>query len=180
MHDPDGIDAEKLAFVMELKNVRRGRIVEYADRFGCDFHEGLRPWAVPADIAFPSATQNEIDGDDARKLVNNGVRVVSEGSNMPSTVEAVRQFQSAKLLYAPSKAANAGGVAVSGLEQTQNAMRLQWSRDEVDSRLKSIMREIHDQCVEYGDDGEHVDYVRGANLAGFVKVADAMLAQGVM
>ncbi len=180
VHDPDGIDAEKLAFVMELKNVRRGRIVEYADRFGCDFHEGLRPWAVPADIAFPSATQNEIDGDDARKLVNNGVRVVSEGSNMPSTVEAVRQFQSAKLLYAPSKAANAGGVAVSGLEQTQNAMRLQWSRDEVDSRLKSIMREIHDQCVEYGDDGEHVDYVRGANLAGFVKVADAMLAQGVM
>jgi glutamate dehydrogenase (NADP+) len=180
IHDPDGIDAEKLAWVMELKNERRGRISEYAEHFGCEFFEGKRPWAVPADLAFPSATENEIDGDDAASLVENGIRLVAEGSNMPSTLEAVHHFQAAGILYAPSKAANAGGVAVSGLEQTQNAMRLQWTREEVDERLQSIMRRIHEQCVEYGDEGDHINYVRGANIGGFVKVADAMLAHGVV
>jgi glutamate dehydrogenase (NADP+) len=180
IHDPDGIDAEKLAWVMELKNERRGRISEYADHFGCDFFEDQRPWGIPADIAFPSATENEIDGDDAATMLDNGVRVVSEGSNMPSTVQAMHRFRDARILYAPSKAANAGGVAVSGLEQSQNAMRLQWTRDEVDERLQSIMHQIHEQCVEFGADGDHVDYVRGANLAGFVKVADAMVSHGLV
>jgi glutamate dehydrogenase (NADP+) len=180
VHDPDGIDEEKLAWVMELKNQRQGRISEYAEHFGCEFFEGQRPWGVPGDIAFPSATENEIDGDDAASLIDNGVRVVSEGSNMPSTIEAVHRFQESRILYAPSKAANAGGVAVSGLEQSQNAMRLQWTAEEVDQRLQSIMHAIHEQCVEHGDDGDRVDYVRGANIAGFVKVADAMLAHGVV
>lgn len=184
IHDPDGIDAEKLAYVLDLKNVRRGRIAEYAERFDCRFYPDQRPWCVPADIAFPSATENEIDGDDARTLVANGVRVVGEGANMPTTLEGAHVFGEAGTLYAPSKAANAGGVAVSGLEQTQNAMRLQWSREEVDERLRGIMHRIHDQCVEYGaadggDDGP-VDYVKGANLAGFVKVADAMVAYGIV
>ena len=181
VHDPDGIDEEKLAFVKELKSVRRGRISEYAEYFGCDFHKGKRPWGVPCDIAFPSATQNEIDKEDASALISNGVRVVSEGANMPTTIDGIHAFRDAKILYAPSKAANAGGVAVSGLEQTQNAMRLSWSREEVDARLADIMKSIHDQCVTYGQgSGDHVDYVTGANIAGFVKVADAMLAYGVI
>jgi len=180
IYDPDGIDAEKLNFVLELKNERRGRISEYAEHFGCEFYPDATPWCVPADIALPSATQNELNGDDARTLVRNGVRAVAEGANMPTTLEGAHVFRDEGVLFAPSKAANAGGVAVSGLEQTQNAMRLQWSREEVDERLRTIMRSIHDQCVEYGQDGERVDYVTGANVAGFVKVADAMLAYGVV
>ena len=180
VHDPDGIDAEKLAYVMDLKTVRRGRMSEYAAKYGCDFYEGQRPWAVPADVAFPSATENEIDHADAAQLLANGVGVVSEGANMPSTLEAAHLFRTAKILYGPSKAANAGGVAVSGLEQTQNSMRLQWSREEVESRLQTIMRQIHEQCVTHGRDGDHIDYVTGANIGGFVKVADAMLSYGVL
>jgi glutamate dehydrogenase (NADP+) len=180
IHDPDGLDEEKLDWVAKLKTERRGRISEYAERFGCEFYEGKRPWAVPADVAFPSATENELDGEDARTLLDNGVRVVSEGSNMPATLEAVRRFRHAKILFGPSKAANAGGVAVSGLEQTQNAMRLQWSREEVESRLRDIMHRIHEQCVEYGREADDVDYVDGANIAGFVKVADAMVSYGIV
>jgi glutamate dehydrogenase (NADP+) len=180
IYDKNGIDAEKLAYVMDLKNVKRGRISEYADKFGAEFHADKKPWNVPCDIAFPCATQNEIDVDDARALVANGVKGVCEGANMPTVLEGIGIFQDAKILYAPSKAANAGGVAVSGLEQTQNAMRLSWSREEVDERLVSIMENIHGQCAEFGKNGEHVNYVKGANIAGFVKVADAMLAYGVV
>jgi len=180
IYDENGIDAEKLAYVMDLKSVKRGRISEYADRFGAEFHADKRPWNVPCDIAFPCATQNEIDTDDARALVANGVKAVCEGANMPTVLEGIGIFQAAKILYAPSKAANAGGVAVSGLEQTQNAMRLSWSREEVDERLVSIMKNIHGQCAEFGKNGEHINYVKGANIAGFVKVADAMLAYGVV
>ncbi len=181
VHDPDGITGEKLEWLIDLKENRRGRIHQYAERFGVEFHEGQRPWAVPADLAFPSATQNEIDGDDAKALVANGVRAVVEGANMPSDLDAVHVFRSAGTLYAPSKAANAGGVAVSGLEQSQNALRISWTHDEVDERLKEIMRGIHLACVRYGDGGDgRVDYVKGANIAGFVKVADAMLAYGVV
>jgi len=182
VHDPEGIDEEKLAWVIDLKTRRRGRIHEYVDEWGGSFHEKQRPWSVPCELAFPSATQNEIDETDAKDLVKNGALGVVEGANMPSTLEAIRIFQEARLLYAPSKAANAGGVAVSGLEQTQNAMRLSWSREEVDSNLLEIMRKIHNQTVRYGESGDdgYVDYVRGANLAGFVKVADAMLAYGIL
>ncbi len=181
VHDPDGITGEKLEWLIDLKENRRGRIHQYAERFGVEFHEGQRPWAVPADLAFPSATQNEIDGDDAKALVANGVRAVVEGANMPSDLDAVHVFRSAGTLYAPSKAANAGGVAVSGLEQSQNALRISWTHDEVDERLKEIMRGIHHACVRHGADGDgRVDYVKGANIAGFVKVADAMLAYGVV
>ena len=180
VYDAAGIDEEKLAFISELKNVRRGRIWEYAEKYGCDFHEGKRPWHVPADIAFPSATQNEIDEEDARALVKNSVMAVAEGANMPSTPEAVQTFLEARLLFAPGKAANAGGVAVSGLEQSQNAMRLSWSREEVDSRLQGIMKTIHAKCVQYGAEPDgYVNYVKGANLGGFIKVAEAMLAYGV-
>jgi glutamate dehydrogenase (NADP+) len=180
IYDPDGIDEEKLAYIIDLKAVKRGRIREYAERYGCEYHPGKRPWNVPADIAFPSATQNEIGKKDAKSLVKNGVFAVSEGANMPTTRAAVQVFQKAKILYAPGKAANAGGVAVSGLEQSQNAMRLTWSWEEVDARLQEIMKSIHDDCVRYGveDDG-YINYVKGANLAGFVKVAEAMLAYGV-
>ena len=180
IHDPDGIDEEKLAFVLELKNEKRGRISEYADKFGCDYFEDKRPWSVPVDIAMPCATQNELDEDDAKVLVKNGVRVVAEGANMPSTYDAMQVFAQNEILHAPSKAANAGGVAVSGLEQTQNAMRLTWTEEEVDTRLQEIMKKIHGQCAHYGEDGDRIDYVKGANLAGFVKVADAMLAYGVL
>lgn len=183
VHDPDGIDEEKLGFVKELKEVRRGRIREYAERFdGASYHAGERPWGVPCDIALPCATQNELDADDARTLSANGVQLVGEGANMPVTPRAIRVFMDGKVLYAPAKAANAGGVAVSGLEQSQNALRLSWSREEIDRRLRSIMRDIHDKCVEYGGgDGDgFVNYQRGANVAGFVKVADAMLAYGVV
>ena len=178
--DEDGIDAEKLAWVMELKNVRRGRIKEYADRFPrARFLAGERPWGVKCDLAFPSATQNEIDGRAAKALIANGCKCVCEGANMPTTPEGVDLFLEAKILYGPGKAANAGGVSVSGLEMTQNAGVVRWPREEVDARLQQIMKSIHANCVRYGktDDG-FVDYVRGANIAGFVKVADAMLAQG--
>ena len=180
IYDQDGIDAEKLAFVMELKNVKRGRIKEYAERFNCEFFEGQRPWAVKCDIALPCATQNELDGDEAKMLIDNGCICVSEGANMPSTPEAIEAFQTAKILFAPGKASNAGGVATSGLEMSQNSIRMNWTREEVDEKLKRIMKDIHTSCVTYGAAGDFVDYVKGANIAGFVKVADAMLDQGVV
>ncbi len=180
IHDPDGINEEKLAWVMDLKNNRRGRISEYVDKFGGEFHEGKPPWSVPCDLAFPCATQNELDGDDAKVLVANGCQLVSEGANMPSTLDAVGVFIDSKILFGPAKAANAGGVAVSGLEQTQNAMRLSWSREQVDEQLLEIMKNIHSTCVEHGTEGDFINYVQGANVGGFIKVADAMLAYGVL
>ena len=181
IYDPDGIDAEKLAFVMELKNEKRGRIKEYADKYGVKYVEGARPWGEKADIALPSATQDEIEEADARQLVANGVIAVSEGANMPSTPEAIKIFQEAGLLYAPGKAANAGGVAVSGLEMSQNSERLSWTREQVDERLKMIMSDIHQNCVKYGTQPDgYINYVRGANVAGFLKVAKAMMAQGIV
>ena len=182
IHDPEGLTQEKLEWVMELKNVHRGRISEYVDKFGGSFHEGKRPWEVPCDLAFPCATQNEIDVEDAQHLINNGCRAVSEGANMPSTPAAVHaMLEKKELLHAPSKAANAGGVGVSGLEMSQNSLRLSWSREEVDQRLRGIIKGIHDQMVEYGTQSDgHVDYFRGANIAGFNKVAAAMIAYGVM
>ncbi len=188
IHDPDGIDREKLAFVMDLKNVRRGRIKEYCDKFKTARYVAVDPrqatsslWAVPAHCAFPSATQNEINGEDARTLVKNGVAMVSEGANMPSTLEAVRFFVENKILYGPAKAANAGGVATSGLEMSQNSMRLSWTREEVDQRLHGIMVEIHRNCRETAERfGTPGNLVNGANIAGFLKVADAMLDQGVV
>jgi glutamate dehydrogenase/leucine dehydrogenase len=181
IHDPDGIDREKLAWVMELKNVKRGRIKEYTKEFkSAEYLEGKRPWSVKCDVALPSATQNELDGNDAKELIKNGCTVVSEGANMPSTPEAIEVYQANKILYGLGKAANAGGVATSGLEMSQNSLRLSWSREEVDAKLLGIMQEIHQQCVEYGSEGEHVDYVKGANIAGFIKVADSMLDQGVV
>jgi glutamate dehydrogenase (NADP+) len=183
IYDKDGIDAEKLAYIKELKGVRRGRISEYADKFGAEFYEGQRPWGVKADLAFPCATQNEIHLDDAKMLIANEVIAVCEGANMPTLIEGIHAIQKAGILFAPSKAANAGGVAVSGLEMTQNSMRLSWDRDELDVRLRKIMSGIHASCVEHGKGPEatdQVDYVKGANIAGFIKVADAMLAYGVM
>ena len=182
IHDPDGIDKAKLAWIMDLKNNRRGRIEEYVREFGGTYHEGEKPWSVPCDLAFPCATQNEISAEDARMLLDNGCRGLSEGANMPTTPEAIRTIQSGKtLLHAPGKAANAGGVAVSGLEMSQNSLRLQWTRKEVDEHLRKIIRSIHDQCVEYGTAADgHVDYFKGANIAGFNKVAAAMIAYGVM
>lgn len=179
IHDPAGITPEKLAWLKDLKENRRGRISEYADEFdGATYHEGQRPWHVPADIAFPCATQNEINAEQAQAMVSNGVIAVAEGANMPSELSAIDVFQSHKVLFGPAKAANAGGVAVSGLEQSQNALRISWGAEEVEGRLQDIMKQIHEQCVEYGTDGDHVNYVDGANLAGFVKVANAMLAYG--
>ena len=181
IYDPDGIDREKLDYVMELKNVYRGRIREYAEKYGVKYVEGARPWGEKADIALPSATQNEINEDDARQLVANGVIAVSEGANMPTTPEAIKVFQDAKILYAPGKAANAGGVSVSGLEMSQNSARLAWSAWEVDHRLHDIMVSIHDNCVKYGTEPDgYVNYVKGANVAGFIKVAKAMMAQGIV
>lgn len=177
--DKDGIDAEKLSFIMELKNVKRGRIKEYADQFGCEFHSG-RPWGVKCDIALPCATQNELDYSEANLLVENGCICVAEGANMPSTPEAVEVFLNAKILFAPGKASNAGGVATSGLEMSQNSIRMNWTRKEVDNKLNTIMNDIHSQCVEHGKEGDYVNYVKGANIAGFLKVADAMLDQGVV
>lgn len=181
IYDPDGIDKEKLQYAMWLKNVKRGRIKEYAEKYGVEYHEGERPWSIKCDVAFPSATQNEINGEEAKTLISNGCYVVSEGANMPSTPEAVEVYLENKILYGPGKAANAGGVAVSGLEMSQNSMRYSWSREEVDNKLHNIMKDIHANCVKYGkeDDG-YVNYVNGANLGGFVKVADAMLAQGIV
>ncbi|MCK4994503.1 MAG: NADP-specific glutamate dehydrogenase [Candidatus Omnitrophica bacterium] len=180
IHDPKGIDAKKLTYVMELKNVKRGRIKEYAKKFGCKYVEGKRPWGVKCDVAFPSATQNEINEADAKALIANGCMAVGEGANMPTTPEGVRVFQKAKICYGPGKAANAGGVATSGLEMSQNSQRLSWTREEVDEKLHGIMLAIHKQCVKYGKDGKYIDYVKGANIGGFVKVADAMLDQGVV
>ncbi len=180
IHDPKGIDPEKLAWIIDLKTNKRGRIREYVEAWGGEFHEGKRPWGVPCDLAFPCATQNELVEEDAKAMVANGCQLVSEGANMPSTIEAINIFVDAKILFGPGKAANAGGVAVSGLEQSQNAMRLSWSREEVDSQLLDIMQKIHASCVERGQEGDYVNYVKGANIAGFVKVADAMLAYGVL
>ncbi len=182
IYDKDGIDEDKLAFVMELKNEKRGRIHEYVDKYpSAVFHKGKTPWGEKCDIALPCATQNELNGDDAKKLIANGCICVSEGANMPSTPEAITAFHEAKIFFAPGKASNAGGVATSGLEMTQNSLRFNWTREEVDDKLKQIMNDIHKSCLEYGNDGNgYVDYVKGANIAGFVKVADAMLAQGVI
>lgn len=180
IHDPEGVDSEKLAFVKELKNERRGRIEEYAKEFGCKYYEGEKPWGIAGDLVFPSATENEITAEDAETLVSNGCIAVSEGANMPTTAKGVEVFQDARVLYGPGKAANAGGVAVSGLEMAQNSARLSWSRSEVDQRLQTIMENIHSKCVEFGCiENGHVDYVQGANIGGFIKVADAMLAYGV-
>jgi glutamate dehydrogenase/leucine dehydrogenase len=180
VHDPQGVDAERLAFVKELKNVARGRIQEYAKRFKCQYFEGERPWGVPCQIALPCATQNELSGSDAQALVGNGCMCVGEGANMPSTPEAVEVFLGKKILFGPGKAANAGGVSVSGLEMTQNSMRLQWTNDEVDKRLHEIMKAIHNQCVRFGEQDGCINYVDGANTAGFRKVGEAMLDQGLV
>ena len=181
IHDPEGIDREKLDYVMDLKNIQRGRIKEYAMKFGCEYQAGHRPWSVKCDVALPCATENEINEDEAKMLLKNDCQVVSEGANMPSTPEAVHEFLKAQILYAPGKAANAGGVAVSGLEMTQNSMRLNWTREEVDGRLHTIMKSIHEMCVQYGNHNNGwVNYADGANIAGFVKVAKAMMAQGIV
>jgi glutamate dehydrogenase (NADP+) len=181
IYDPDGIDDEKLAFVLDIKNVRRGRIKEYADKFGVKYLEGKRPWGIKCDCAFPSATQNEINGDDAATLLKNGCTLVAEGANMPSTPEAIDQYIEQKIMYGPGKAANAGGVATSGLEMSQNSMRLSWTREEVDERLHNIMIAIHKQAYEAAEEyGEPSNLVMGANIAGFVKVADSMLDQGLV
>ncbi|MEE4000125.1 NADP-specific glutamate dehydrogenase [Tenacibaculum sp. FZY0031] len=182
IYDEEGIDAEKLAFVQELKNVKRGRIHEYVEKYpSAKFFKGERPWGTKCDVALPCATQNELNGEEAKALVENGCICVAEGANMPSTPEAIEVFQNAKILFAPGKASNAGGVATSGLEMSQNSLRLSWTREEVDSKLHSIMNNIHEACVKYGtQEGGYVDYVKGANIAGFVKVADAMLDQGVV
>ena len=181
IYDPDGIDREKLDYIMELKNIERGRIKEYADEYGVKYVPNQKPWAEKADIALPSATQNEIDEEAVKKLVANGVIAVSEGANMPSTPGAIKVFQDAKILYSPGKAANAGGVAVSGLEMSQNSERLRWSREEVDQKLHDIMNDIHANCVKYGTEPDgYINYVKGANVAGFLKVARAMMAQGIV
>lgn len=180
IYDPDGFDHQKLEFLKDLKFFRRVRLSEYTTRYPhAIYHEGKRPWVISADLAFPCATQNELELEDAKVLFDNGVKLVAEGANMPCTLDAAMYFQEKDVLFAPAKAANAGGVAVSGLEQTQNALRLPWTRDEVDSRLQQIMEHIHRQCVEYGKNGNAINYVKGANIAGFVKVADAMLAYGI-
>jgi glutamate dehydrogenase (NADP+) len=179
IYDPDGIDAEKLAFIMELKNIKRGRISEYASTFGCTYFDNKDPWKIPCDIALPCATQNELNEEDALSLLTNGCKLVAEGANMPTTPVAISVFQKNKILYAPGKASNAGGVAASGLEMTQNSMRQYWTREEVEGRLKDIMQRVHEQCVRFGSkENGTIDYLKGANLAGFVRVADAMLAEG--
>ena len=181
IHDPEGIDEDKLAFIMQLKNVSRQRIDKYAEQYPkASFHKGEKPWGVPCDIAMPCATQNELDAADAKTLISNGCYCVSEGANMPSTPDAILHFHSNNVLYAPGKASNAGGVAVSGLEMAQNSLRYSWTRDEVDQRLQHIMKDIHQACASYGKGKEGINYEKGANIAGFVKVADAMLAQGVV
>ena len=180
IYDPNGIDTDKLAYVMELKNVKRGRIKEYAEKYGVKYVEGKRPWEIKCDIALPSATQNEIDANDAQTLINNGCFCISEGANMPSTPEAIEVYMKAKILYGPGKAANAGGVATSGLEMSQNSLRLSWTREEVDEKLHNIMIAIHEQCVKHGKEGDFINYVKGANIAGFIKVADTMIDHGVV
>lgn len=178
IYDPQGINAEKLAYLKELKNERRGRIREYAEKYNVLYAEGQKPWGVVAEVALPCATQNEVTQSDAQKLINNGIILLAEGANMPTTPEAIALLQSAQVLYAPGKASNAGGVATSGLEMSQNAIHLTWPKEEVDARLKNIMQDIHRQCIRYGQSGGHINYLLGANLAGFIKVADAMIAQG--
>ena len=180
IYDPAGIDKEKLDYVMHLKNVKRGRIKEYAEKYGCEYYEGLKPWGIKCEIALPCATENEIDAEDARTLLANGCYCISEGANMPCTPEAVELYIEHKILYGPGKAANAGGVATSGLEMTQNSMRLSWTREEVDERLHQIMINIHKTCEKYGRKGDFINYVDGANIGGFVKVAEAMIAQGLV
>ena len=182
IHDPGGIRDEKFEWLRQLKEVRRGRIEEYAEKFGCTFHAGQRPWGVPCSLAFPCATQNELNLEESKTLLGNGLIAVAEGANMPTELDAIGAFRDARIMFGPAKAANAGGVAVSGLEQSQNALRISWSRQEVDGRLQDIMKNIHAKCVEYGHNGtdEYIDYVDGANIAGFVKVADAMLAYGAV
>ncbi|MBT5788123.1 MAG: NADP-specific glutamate dehydrogenase [Flavobacteriaceae bacterium] len=181
IHDPDGIDEEKLAFIMQLKNVSRQRIDKYVEQYtNASFHKGEKPWGISCDIAMPCATQNELDAADAKSLISNGCYCVSEGANMPSTPDAILHFHSNNVLYAPGKASNAGGVAVSGLEMAQNSLRYSWTREEVDQRLQAIMKDIHQACASYGKGKEGINYEKGANIAGFVKVADAMLAQGVV
>ncbi|MEE2953786.1 MAG: NADP-specific glutamate dehydrogenase [Bacteroidota bacterium] len=181
IYDPSGIDKEKLAFIMNLKNIQRGRIKKYAEKYKCKFFANEKPWSVSCDIALPCATQNELDENDAKLLVNNGCICVVEGANMPSTPKSIEIFQNANILFAPGKASNAGGVATSGLEMAQNSLRMSWNREKVDIRLKEIMSNIHESCVEYGTrEDKSIDYVKGANIAGFVKVADAMLDQGVV
>jgi glutamate dehydrogenase (NADP+) len=178
---PEGLTKEQLDYIFKLKNEYRGRIREFAEEYGCEYVEGGRPWGYKCDIAMPSATQNELDGDDARTLLANGVIAVSEGANMPSTPEAIKEFLNAKILYAPGKAANAGGVSVSGLEMAQNSQKLSWSAEEVDEKLKGIMKNIHEQCQKYGKEADgYTNYVKGANVAGFMKVARAMMSQGIL
>ena len=178
VHDTDGVKGEKWEYLMDLKNVRRGRISEYAKEFKCEYYEGKRPWGIKCDVALPSATQNEINGEEAKELVKNGCIAVSEGANMPADPDAVAAFLEGKILFGPGKAANAGGVATSGLEMSQNSLRLSWTREEVDSRLHKIMQDIHATCVEHGKDGDFINYIKGANIGGFIKVADAMIDQG--
>jgi glutamate dehydrogenase (NADP+) len=181
IYDPDGIDQEKLSYIVDLKTKRRGRISEYADAFGVEYHEGKRPWGVPCDLAFPCATQNEINTEEAKILIKNGCIAISEGANMPTELGGIRAFQQAKILFAPSKAANAGGVAVSGLEMSQNSARITWKEEELQTLLRGIMKKIHDNCAEYGrESDDYVNYLKGSNIAGFIKVADAMLAYGVV
>ena len=182
IHDKQGIDADKLEFIKTLKIKRRGSLQEYAREYDVEYHAGERPWKVPGQLVFPCATQNELSSDDAVTLIDNGCEAVSEGANMPVEQNGIRKFVESGVLFAPSKAANAGGVALSGLEMSQNSMRTTWDREQLDQRLRTIMREIHDRCVEYGKTPgqDEVDYVRGANIGGFIKVADAMVAFGVM
>ena len=180
IYDPDGIDAKKLEYIFQLKCVERGRISEYAKKFNCKFYEGMTPWDVKCDIALPCATQNELTEKDAKKLIQNKCIAVAEGANMPATAGAIHQFQTNSILFAPGKASNAGGVAVSGLEMSQNSLRMNWSREEVDNKLRDIMKSIHLNCVQHGKSKDYIDYVRGANIAGFIKVADAMLDQGLV
>ena len=182
IHDPNGIDAKKLSWIMDLKNIRRGRIMEYASEFdGVSFHENEKPWSIKVDVALPCATQNELNEEQAKQLVENGCMAVAEGANMPCTPEAIAMFQSRRVLFSPGKASNAGGVATSGLEMSQNSLRFNWTSEEVDQKLHNIMLDIHKQCVNFGtqEDG-YIDYVKGANIAGFVKVADAMIDQGIV
>jgi len=180
IYDKDGLDSEKLEFVMDLKNVKRGRIKEYAEKYGADYWEGERPWKAECDVALPSATQNEINGNDAEMLVKNGCTCLAEGANMPSDPDAIDVYTKSKIMYGPGKASNAGGVAVSGLEMSQNSMRLNWTREEVDTKLKEIMKNIHESCETYGKEGDYINYIKGANVAGFIKIADSMLDQGVV
>jgi glutamate dehydrogenase/leucine dehydrogenase len=180
IYDANGIDEKKLAYIIELKNIKRGRIKEYAEKYKATYEAGKRPWHIKCDMAFPSATQNEISKDDAKKLADNDVMCVCEGANMPTEPEGIEIFLGEKILYGPGKASNAGGVATSALEMSQNSLRMSWRREEVDEKLQWIMKKIHENCVKYGKEGNYTNYVKGANIAGFVKVADAMIDQGLI